>query len=148
LASSLPGLGDAFAAGKIATAAVGVAVAKSASHAVSSTAATAAKVEAAVVKEGQTVLGHFPEYMEKASELGARQFIIPEKIWNGMSDAERWTANTKFLDRTISHGDDIILATPLDKVRPGSYYARELEYLSSKGYRPSADGARLVPGGN
>jgi RHS repeat-associated protein len=52
LASSLPGLGDAFAAGKIATAAVGVAVAKSASHAVSSTAATAAKVEAAVVKEG------------------------------------------------------------------------------------------------
>jgi RHS repeat-associated protein len=54
LASSLPGLGDAFAAGKIATAAVGVAVAKSASHAVSSTAATAAKVEAAVVKEGVT----------------------------------------------------------------------------------------------
>ncbi len=41
LASSLPGLGDAFAAGKIATAAVGVAVAKSASHAVSSTAAPA-----------------------------------------------------------------------------------------------------------
>jgi RHS repeat-associated protein len=55
LASSLPGLGDAFAAGKIATAAVGVAVAKSASHAVSSTAATAAKVEAAVVKETTTV---------------------------------------------------------------------------------------------
>jgi hypothetical protein len=54
LASSLPGLGDAFAAGKIATAAVGVAVAKSASHAVSSTAATAAKVEAAVVKETTT----------------------------------------------------------------------------------------------
>jgi hypothetical protein len=101
-----------------------------------------------VVKEGQTVLGHFPEYMEKASELGARQFSIPEKIWNGMSDAERWTANTKFLDRTISRGDDIILATPLDKVRPGSYYARELEYLSAKGYRPSADGSRLVPGGN
>jgi hypothetical protein len=57
LASSLPGLGDAFAAGKIATAAVGVAVAKSASHAVSSTAATAAKVEAAVVKEGATIVG-------------------------------------------------------------------------------------------
>jgi RHS repeat-associated protein len=52
LASSLPGLGDAFAAGKIATAAVGVAVAKSASHAVSSTAATAAKVEAAAARAG------------------------------------------------------------------------------------------------
>lgn len=54
LASALPGLGDAFAAGKIATAAVGVAVAKSASHAVSSTAATAAKVEAAVVTGAKT----------------------------------------------------------------------------------------------
>ena len=61
-----------------------------------------------------------------------------------MSDAERWTANQKFLDRMISRGDEIILATPLDKVRPGSYFARELEYLSSKGYVPSADGTHLV----
>ena len=74
LASSLPGLGDAFAAGKIATAAVGVAVAKSASHAVSSTAATAAKVEAAVVKEGAKTLpevrfsaGRYPELAENIS---------------------------------------------------------------------------------
>ncbi len=64
LASSLPGLGDAFAAGKIATAAVGVAVAKSASHAVSSTAATAAKVEAAVVVKTtpELLLGPGPKY--------------------------------------------------------------------------------------
>lgn len=61
-----------------------------------------------------------------------------------MSEAERWGANQKFLDRMISRGDEIILATPLDKVRPGSYFARELEYMGSKGYVPSADGTRLI----
>jgi hypothetical protein len=61
-----------------------------------------------------------------------------------MSEAERWAANQKFLDRMISRGDDIILAAPLDSVRPGSYYAQELQYLGSKGYVPSAYGTQLV----
>ncbi|MFM6603607.1 MAG: RHS repeat domain-containing protein, partial [Dolichospermum sp.] len=98
-----------------------------------------------VAKAGKTVLGHYPEYKHLADSLDARNFNIPENIWNKMSDAERWTANQKFLDRTISKGDEIILATPLDKVRPGSYYAKELEYLASKGYKPSADGTKLIP---
>lgn len=57
---------------------------------------------------------------------------------------ERWTANQKFLDRMIVRGDEILLATPLDQVRPGSFFAKELEYLSSKGYIPSDDGTRLI----
>jgi hypothetical protein len=61
-----------------------------------------------------------------------------------MSEAEHWEANQKFLDRMIARSDEILLATPLDKVRPGSYFARELEYLGSKGYVPSHDGTRLV----
>lgn len=61
-----------------------------------------------------------------------------------MSGAEQWAANQKFLDRMVVRGDDIVLATPLDKVRPGSYFARELEYLAAKGYRPSADGTKLI----
>lgn len=65
-----------------------------------------------------------------------------------MSEIERWKANQKFLDRIIDRGDDIILATPLKKVRPGSYFARELEYLSSKGYVLSADGTKLTLKGN
>jgi hypothetical protein len=63
-----------------------------------------------------------------------------------MSDAERWAANQKFLDRVIAHGDEIILATPLSKVRPGSYFARELEYLASKGFRPNAEETKLIRG--
>lgn len=39
---------------------------------------------------------------------------------------------------------DIILATPLDKVRPGSYFARELEHLGSKGYVPNTGGTHLI----
>jgi len=93
---------------------------------------------------GKTVLGHFPEYRRLGDSLNARTFYIPEAAWNKMSEAERWAANQKFLDRMISRGDEIILATPLDEVRPGSYLARELEYLVSKGYVPSADGTRLI----
>ncbi len=95
---------------------------------------------------GKTVLGHFPEYKNLAESMGARRFNIPESVWNKMSEAERWGANQKFLDRMISRGDDVILSTPLDKVRPGSYFAKELEYLGGKGYRPSADGSRLMSG--
>jgi hypothetical protein len=97
---------------------------------------------------GSTVLGHYPEYMNMADSLGHRRFDIPKAAWDKMTDAQRWTANQKFLDRTISRGDDILLSTPLDKVKPGSYFERELQYLSGKGYTPSADGTRLIPGGN
>jgi hypothetical protein len=94
--------------------------------------------------KGQTVLGHFPQYKQLGDSLDARTFNIPESAWNKMSEAERWEANQKFLDRMIARSDEILLATPLDKVRPGSYFARELEYLGSKGYVPSHDGTRLV----
>jgi hypothetical protein len=95
---------------------------------------------------GKTVLGHYPEYTKLAGELGARRFNIPTNVWNKMTDAERWAANQKFLDRMINRGDDIILATPLDKVKPGSYFQRELDYLLGKGYKVSPDGTKLVPG--
>lgn len=103
--------------------------------------------EAAERVAGKTVLGHSPEYTKLAGELGARRFNIPTNVWNKMTDAERWAANQKFLDRMINRGDDIILATPLDKVKPGSYFQRELDYLFGKGYKVSPDGTRLVPGG-
>ena len=97
---------------------------------------------------GSTVLGHYPEYSKLADDFGHRRFDIPKAAWDNMTDAQRWAANQKFLDRTISRGDEIILSTPLNQVKPGSYFARELEYLSGKGYRPNANGTRLIPGGN
>jgi hypothetical protein len=97
--------------------------------------------------KSKTVLGHYPEYKELADNSNARRFNIPEEIWDKMTDSQRWEANKKFLDRMITRDDEIILSTPLDKVRPGSYFSRELGYLSEKGYRPSIDGTRLIRGG-
>ncbi len=91
-----------------------------------------------------TVLGHYPAYTKLASKLGARRFQIPTNVWNKMSAAEQWTANTKFLDRMILRGDNIRLATPLNQVKPGSFYQQELNYLFGKGYNVSSDGLWLV----
>ncbi len=105
------------------------------------------RLENAAAKTEATVLGHYPAYTEMAEQLGARRFNVPTEFWNKMTPAEQWTANQKFLDRMISRGDNVILATPLDKVRPGSFFDRELQYLQSKGFKPSADGTRMIPGG-
>lgn len=96
---------------------------------------------------GQTVLGHYPDYVTLSDKLGARRFEIPTTIWEKMAaDEVRWGANQRFLDRTIARGDDIILATPISKVNPGSFYERELNYLFNKGYQLNIDGSRLILG--
>jgi RHS repeat-associated protein len=100
---------------------------------------------AGLSRQGTTVLGHYPEYKNLAENIGARRFNIPNGTWNKLTPAERWSANQKFLDRTIARGDDIQLATPLDKVKTGSYFGRELDYLRERGYSPSSDGTRMLP---
>jgi Flp pilus assembly pilin Flp len=97
--------------------------------------------------DGTTVLGHYPAYTEKAAELGSRPFSVPTEVWNKMSPTEQWAANAKFLDRMIARGDKVVLATQASKARPGSYFARELEYLASKGYRVADDGMSMIPPG-
>lgn len=102
------------------------------------------------VPRATTVLGHAgrngaPGYVELADAIGARRFAIPDEIWRGMTPAEQWAANQRFLDRMIRRGDDIALSTPARKARPGSFFARELEYLAGKGYTVSPDGSRLLP---
>ncbi|MDX3775575.1 hypothetical protein QE250_15765, partial [Chromatiaceae bacterium AAb-1] len=89
---------------------------------------------------GDTVLGSYPNYVHISEEMGARRYQIPESVWNNMSESERWAANVKFLDRTIEKGDNIILSNNGYSARVGSYFAREIEYLQSKGYILSEDG--------
>lgn len=93
-----------------------------------------------------TVIGHYPEYTELANQIGGDKFQIPSKIWERMTEAERWAANQRFLDRAINRGDQIRLATPLDKVRPGSYYEKELMYLNRHHYKISRDGRWMIKG--
>ena len=95
----------------------------------------------------QAVIGHNPEYVNLANELGAQHFLIPIEEWNAMTPTEQWAANQKFLDEMIARGDEVILATKASNARPGSTYARELEYLAGKGYSVSADGFHLIAPG-
>jgi hypothetical protein len=103
-----------------------------------------AAVLAAGASRGRAVLGHYPEYVRMAERLRARRFNIPASVWDRMTDAERWAANQRFLDRMIRRGDDIHVATPLDSVRPGTYFEKELQYLGTRGFTPSPDGTRLI----
>lgn len=91
--------------------------------------------EANVTNSGQTVLGHFPGYIEKAKARGASYFDIGD-AWDSLSDAQRTAANQHFLDRIAANGDTVILSLPKTKIRPGSSLAWEVQYLiTEKGYR-------------
>jgi hypothetical protein len=95
--------------------------------------------------KGQTVIGKYPQYLQKAEELGANRFNIPMDIWNKMSAAERWAANKQFLDDAIRRGDEFILANPVTNINTvGGYFRRELEYLIQQGYKLSSDGTRMI----
>ncbi len=64
--------------------------------------------------------------------------------WNSMTDAERWTANLKFLDRTVDRGDAIKLPIPASAADPRGSFIREIDYLKSRGYSVSSDGLSLL----
>lgn len=105
-------------------------------------------VERGADRAGRTVLGHFPEYMVGAGRDGARRFNLPDKVWQALEKQgpeKIWEANQKFLDRLIRRGDVVDLATPLNKVKPGSYFERELQYLFDKGYSLAKKGNQLLP---
>jgi hypothetical protein len=94
---------------------------------------------------GKTVIGSYPDYINLADKLGANRFSIPIDIWNGMTKAEQWTANMKFLDRVIARGDEIILSNNGHLARRGSGLFEEIQYLFSKGFRLSDDGLSMLP---
>lgn len=95
-------------------------------------------------EQGIAVVGHSRHgYVELARWLEARHFDVGG-AWNAMFDAERWMLNQRFLDDVIEAGDDVLLATPINQVSPGSYLEREVDYLLSHGYLLSPDGWKLI----
>jgi RHS repeat-associated protein len=89
------------------------------------------------------VLGKNPLYKQLAEDLGADFFSIADDLWAALSDAERWALNKAFLDGAIANGSRITLASPA--AGAVGFYARELEYLMSQGYR--LVGNVLIPPG-
>jgi hypothetical protein len=47
----------------------------------------------------------------------------------------RWWAEALFLDTRIAVGDRVLLSVPKGDIRPASYLSREIQYLTSNGYR-------------
>ncbi len=93
---------------------------------------------------GITVLGHYPEYVELAESMGANYFNVSAEVWSAMSEEEQWFMNKSFLDSAIKNGDTIMLSNT--QARPGSMFARELNYMKSRGF--VQQGNQLVPTGN
>jgi hypothetical protein len=94
---------------------------------------------------GETVLGSYPEYVKLSDDLNARRFEIPVKQWKEMTPVQQWTANQKFLDRTINRGDSISLSNSAHGAKPGTYFYREVKYIQSKGYTIADDGMSFFP---
>ena len=101
--------------------------------------------EVKAAEEGIVVLGKYPEYVDVASKLKARIFSIPIDVWNKMTKAEQWAANTKFLDRAIARGDSFILSNKVTNISEATgYFKSELQYLVSKGYQIAKDGLSMI----
>lgn len=92
-------------------------------------------------KKGTTVLGSWRakpgklNYIDKAKKTDASYFDVG-KEWNSMTKrGVEWDANTHFLDTIANKGDDVILSIPKSDIKPGSYLADEVSYLTgNKGY--------------
>ena len=80
-----------------------------------------------------TVLGHNPAWSMWADSLRAHRLLVYHKVWAKLPLRDQWVANRHFLDEVIRRGDRIVLATPPQRARAGSFYFNELVYLAHKG---------------
>jgi RHS repeat-associated protein len=91
-----------------------------------------------------SVIGKVGEYEDFASAIGAKSFQIPPPIWAKMTDAQRWAANVKFLDRAIASGGEILLSSPVKSIEKAKgILKKELEYFRKRGYELSKDGSKV-----
>ncbi|MBP7963694.1 MAG: RHS repeat-associated core domain-containing protein [Caldilineaceae bacterium] len=85
-------------------------------------------------RNGVTVLGRYPAYVNMANKEGANYLNFVDDTWDRLTDVQRWAVNRQFLDNAIARGDTFKLASRLKEAEPGTYLRRELDYLFSLGY--------------
>jgi hypothetical protein len=99
---------------------------------------------AASARQVTAVLGKFenkPNFQRVAEHLGAKSLNIPQHIYDKMTLAQQWAANQKFLDRAIARGGDFLFDKPIKDINSVTGgLAKELNYLSEKGFKLSSDG--------
>jgi len=87
--------------------------------------------ESNITSNGKTVLGHWPEYIDKAKGMNASYF----DLGNAWEPNTGPLANKYFLDVISNRGDQIFLSVPKFQIRAGSQLVDEINYLTGeKGY--------------
>lgn len=90
-------------------------------------------------QRGITVIGNYPDNKNLAILLHANWLNLPDGQWS-------WEVNKAWLNAAIARGDEIVLATRVDrKAIAGTTYGWEIAYLESLGYKVSEDGTYLIP---
>ncbi len=77
-------------------------------------------------------------YTSVAKDIDAQYFQLDnwDELAAKYSDDEIWKINEKFLDIQTSSGREIYLShNPADYIGDGTFYAREIQYLTDNGYR-------------
>jgi hypothetical protein len=77
-----------------------------------------------------------PNYAAFAQSIGANAFKVSDRVWNGLgSIGQTWTANEAFLQMSIWRSQQFFLSGGSATAR--GTFARELQYLTSKGIGPA-----------
>jgi hypothetical protein len=90
--------------------------------------------EAKITGSGDTVIGPYGGYIDKAESRGASHFDIGSR-WGDVGDEIGWKMNTHFLDVIGRAGDRVLLSVQKQLIDPLGFTAREVQYLQdSWGY--------------
>lgn len=81
----------------------------------------------------KVVLGHYPEYIHVAADIGAHLFEMEDNDFGSCTSSQVWGLNRHFLDQMYHSGAVFILATAPEKARPGSWFEQEIRYLLTLG---------------
>jgi RHS repeat-associated protein len=75
-------------------------------------------------------------YVQTARAIGANAYNVPTWLWQGLNYfGESWTANRAFLQMSIWRGQQFFMSAETESAT--GTFARELQYLISKGIRPN-----------
>jgi hypothetical protein len=91
-----------------------------------------------VIDNGDTVLGSYPGYIDRAMDPSrpASYFSIGDN-WGQLvgEGKDPWELNKYFLDTRIAAGDRILVSIPKSDIPAGSFLSSEVQYLQQQGYK-------------
>jgi hypothetical protein len=88
---------------------------------------------------GTTVLGSWPDYLNRARVLGAHALNVPNHLFRAVGE-RAWKFNEAFLNRSIAGGDSFVFSNNANLAREGTFFWREIQHLRANGYQIAKDG--------